>query len=527
MQRAYERVTTLLHADEAQLAVLEGVSIPNIERQLDLMNKGLVGNMVDDTLEGWEALTGLGAQMPEDLLALWKPNLERLRNPRDRNLFLRGYDQSVRFFKTYATSTVGFFVRNGMSATFMNWVAGVDGQTMIDGFRAARAIGQGPEAWSKFLNKLSPEDRAIYQRAWQAAEATGRGSMDELSSVSTRGILGGRSTNNAYTRFYRRKNELVERAVRFPMALDSLKKGQTFDEAVARVTRYHFDYSDLSEFDEVARKFIPFWIWTSRNVPLQLVERLVHPSAYAVYRRLKESSPVSDDIVMPKWLDDLGPMGVGGVNSEGGQWVVTPDLPMIRLENQIEQLTNPSKIIGQFSPVLKLPFELAAGKQLGIDVGPFKDRPQPVQGFDKRVLYPLARFLGGDAWTGVDPETGEVLLDERLPYVAQNAWPVLAQMNRITGGATGGKLSYEERQLGNIFNWFGIPFRYVGPRQQESEAFGRVMNTTDFLSDLQKRGLLTPKDLLPKPDKPEELRRTTPLTQAEVSRRQKIRQRQK
>jgi hypothetical protein len=345
--------------------------------------------------------------------------------------------------------------------------------------------------------------------------------MDELSSVSTRGILGGRGTNNAYTQFYRRKNEFVERAVRFPMALDSLKKGQTFDEAVARISRYHFDYSDLSEFDEMARKFIPFWIWTSRNVPLQLVERLVHPSAYSVYNRIQESSPVGDDIVMPNWLSDLGPLGLGGVNREGGQWILTPDLPMVRLDNQLEQLTNPAKIVGQFAPVIKLPIELMSGRQLGIDVGPFKDRPQPVQGFDKRVLYPLAKLLGGDAWVGIDPDTGEVLLDERIPYVGQNAMPVLAQLNRITGGATGGKLTYKERQLGNIFNWLGIPVRYVGPQQQESEAFGRSMNITEWLGENVERGKMTPKKDLPKPTGPEQLRRPLPLTKTEIKERQK------
>jgi hypothetical protein len=100
-------------------------------------------------------------------------------------------------------------------------------------------------------------------------------------------------------------------------------------------------------------------------------------------------------------------------------------------------------------------------------------------------------------------------------------------MNRITGGATGGKLTYAERQLGNIFNWAGIPFRYVGPQQQESEAFGRTMNITEFLSELQERGKLTEKDNLPKPEKPEELRRTTPLTKAEIERRRKFRESQK
>ena len=500
LQRGYERVTTILHADEAQLALLESVTLPKIERQLELMNKGLVGNIVETTLDGWDALGSTGLQMPRELTDLWRPNVEKLLTAAGRSDFRRAYDYTVRFFKTYATSSVGFFVRNGLSAAFMNYVADVSTISMIDGFRAARAISKGPEAWARFLDNVPAAQRRLYEQAWEAAEATGRGQSDELAALTVRGGLGERAVNNAYTRAFRKKNEFVERAVRMPMALDSLRRGQTFDQAVARVTRYHFDYSDLSQLDEAARALVPFWIWTSRNVPLQIVEQLVHPRAYSIYNRIAESSPVDDDIVMPKWIADWNPIAVGGVNDEGGQWVVTPDLPMQRLEQQLQQVTNPKRIIGSFSPIIKVPLELIAGKQLGVDMGPFKDRPQPVGGFDKLVLVPIARALAGDSWLGVDRQTGEILLDERLPYVAQNAMPLLGQLYRTSGGTFGGRQSssYSERQLGSILNWFGLPFRYIGPAQQESERFGRIMDISEYISDVVGKGKWSAKSELPK-----------------------------
>jgi hypothetical protein len=499
VQRGYERVTSLLHADEAQLALLESVTIPKIENQLDLMRKGLVGNMVDSTLEGWEAIAGLGVQMPSELLDLWKPNLQKLLTRAGRSKFLRAYDYSVRFFKTYATSSVGFFTRNGLSATVMNWVADVSGENMVDGFKAAMAISKGPEAWAKFLDDLPEVERALFQSAWEATEATGRGQSDELAALVVRGGNAERVVNNAYTRAFRKKNEFVERAVRMPMALDSLRRGQTYDQAVARITRYHFDYSDLSPFDETARQFIPFWIWSSRNVPLQIVEQMVHPRAYAIYDRIKNASPVDDDIMMPKWLADWDPIAVGGVNSEGGQWAVTPDLPFVRMEQQITQLTDFPKLLGQLAPVVRVPLELAFGKQIGMDVGPFRDKPQPAMGFDKDVLVPIARVLSGDAWVGIDRETGDILLDERFPYVATNAMPLLGQLYRTSGGEFGGRQSraYQERQLGNILNWFGLPFRYIGPDQQEAEAFGRIMDLSEWIKDEVGKGKFTKKADLP------------------------------
>jgi hypothetical protein len=263
---------------------------------------------------------------------------------------------------------------------------------------------------------------------------------------------------------------------------------------VVRINRYHFDYSDLSGFDEGARKVIPFWIWTSRNVPLQMVERVVHPSAYSIYDKVTENSPVGDNIIMPKWIADYNPIAIAGPNGEGGQWVLTPDLPMVRLEQQLQQLTNPERLVGQMAPVIKLPFELIAGRQLGIDVGPFKEKQSPATGvLDKTVLRTIANAIGKDALVGVDPKTGELLLDERVPYVAQNLLPVLGQLNRVTGGATGGKGSYKERQLGNILNWLGVPARYIGPQQQESESYGRTIELAQYLKDLVKTNKMNPK----------------------------------
>jgi hypothetical protein len=429
--------------------------------------------------------------MPDELLKTWKPNLEKLRNQTNRNAFMKVLGESMNFFKIYATSSVGFFVRNGFSATFMNHVAGVDAEHMLMGVRAARAIGKGPEEWKTFLSKLPPEKSAIYETAWRATEATGRGMSDELAGLSIRGSFGEKAINNSYTRLFQNKNNFVERAVRMPMAIDSLTRGQTFDQAVARISRYHFDYSDMSNVDEAMRKVVPFWTWTSRNVPLQVVEQWANPSAYITYDKIAASSPVGDDIMMPKWISDWNPSAIGGINSEGGQWVVTPDLPNVRLGQQLESLTNPAKLIGQLTPLLKVPIEMAAGKQLGIDVGPFKKKKVPARGIDAAILRSVANLVGGDALVGTDPKTGEPTIDERVPYIVQNILPTLAQLNRVTGGATGGKDSYSERQLANIMNWFGIPVRYVGPKQQSSERRGREIKLKDYLDSLVEQGKLT------------------------------------
>lgn len=506
IRSAYERVTTLLHADEAQLARLEAVALPAVEMALKDAKSGWLGRMVETTEKGWEEIAGLGVQMPEELLAHWKPNLARMKKPEGMQELYEAYKITTSFFKVYATSTVGFFTRNGLSASFANLVDGVKVRNIRDGFDAARAIGKGADGsghwwqhknWEEFLVSKGAE-RELYETAWKATETSGRGIADDFGGLRVSQTRTQKLTNNPYTRAFQQKNEFVERAVRMPMALDSLRAGKTFDQTVSRLVRNHFDYSDLSPLDEAAKQLIPFWIWTSRNVPLQVVQQWANPAAYNVYNKFAEANPVSGDVLMPKWIADWNPLALGGVNGEGGQWVVTPDLPMVRLEQQVKQIGTVKGLLGQLSPIIKVPLEFVAGKQLGIDVGPFQELKQTTEGaagLDKYLLAPLAKVMGGDAWVKTNAK-GETILDPRVAYAFQNAMPVLAQLNRVTGGATGGKSSYKERQLGNIANWFGIPVRYVGPEQQESEAVNRQFEVAAMFQDLVNSGeILSAKDL--------------------------------
>jgi hypothetical protein len=92
----------------------------------------------------------------------------------------------------------------------MNHIAGVGSEDIINGFRAARAIGKGEDAWMRFLSKLDPAERELYQKAWRMTEASGRGVSDDLASVALRGKISEKIINNKATQFISRKNDFVE-----------------------------------------------------------------------------------------------------------------------------------------------------------------------------------------------------------------------------------------------------------------------------------------------------------------------------
>ena len=59
--------------------------------------------------------------------------------------------------------------------------------------------------------------------------------------------------------------------------------------AQTMVNLVHFDYSDLSPFDQKMVRFVPFWVWTSRNLPLQMRMLLENPRHLVLYESAREN----------------------------------------------------------------------------------------------------------------------------------------------------------------------------------------------------------------------------------------------
>jgi hypothetical protein len=485
VKKAYEAVVTQLHADEAQLALMDSYNIPFSEEAIRAMKAGEWGpKIVRDTLDGWSEIEKFGIQVPDEVLNVFKPNLEKLRNPENFNKFKDMWYLSTQAMKIYATGTIGFLVRNAYSAQFMNVVAGVSFENMRDGLRAAVAYTKhGPSKWLDEMGITDKAERSLYEMVVRGTDATGRGVSSDFIHPVMSGSKGEKIINNAYTRWFSRKNDFIERAVRMPMVLDSLRRGQTYDEAVYRVTRYHFDYSDLSRVDEFTKaNLVPFWIFATRNTPLQITEQLLRPSTYAVYENFRDRHPVEDGLIVPSWLGEMGPMGVVG------NVVLNPDLPHLRLEQTIAQLSQPSRFAGTMYPYIKVPLELAiADKQLALDI-PFSDKYEDAKGIDW-LMAKISEIAGAEG-IGKRDKDGNLLINPRASYALNNTFPLIAQLQRLTGGALGGKSTYSERWLTNVLSNLGVPLRQIGEREQRGELIGRQFKVGDIIKELKDAGLV-------------------------------------
>ena len=499
VRTAYERLHQLASWDEFNMSIAEeAVSVS--ARALDDLDTGRVGAILDTIdkrhLEGWEAIEGLGVQVPEEVLKVWRPNIAKMLAKQNRPELLLAMDYLNKLFKTYAIGTVGFVVRNLYSSMFMNTVAGVDPQTMLKGYKAAHAYNKyGASRWLDELGVTGLE-RTQYEQAMMAVEASGRrGFFSDLSEPMTKGSRGERVANsilnNRYTNLVRSANTRTEDAVRFPLALKAIMDGDDYVGAAQQVTRYHFNYTDLSQVDETMLKFIPFWIWSTRNIPNQMANQFMRPKVYSLWENLQESLPADDNILMPQWQKDYEPLGLTrfGVSPN---IILRPDLPHQRLANSIKQLVPLSdKFVGSAYPIFKLPVEKLAGRQLGLDI-PFKDEARDAEGIDK-VLAKALNLIGADSLAPVRrTETGEEVqqITDFPSYALGNFLPLIANLQRLAGGKLGGKESYSDRQNAAIATFTGIPIDFVTDRMQGSEAIGRQFDVRDYAGLLSDLGLL-------------------------------------
>ena len=479
-RNALERIFAQKRGQEAQIARLEQtVDFGNL--MLERAKSGeLGGRMVQDIKDGWGAIESLGVQMPDELRNMMFGKIERLADPKEFNKFLDMYFRYQRFFKVTAMLTPGFIVRNGMTAAFNNYVAGVTTREAGEGIKFAQnALKHGP---AKAIGMAPAAERKLYEEAYNVVMATGAGQTADDFFHPIASQKGQRWLNSKPVTAWRNRNEQVEMAGRMALALSSLRKDLGFDGAVAQVTRYHFDYTDLSKLDDVAKRVIPFWTFASRNVPLQIVNQIARPGLYRAYDSLERNFEVDENIVLAPWMQANRP-----ISGPGGR-IIMPDLPFIDMENQLRMFGDPMRLASQLNPALKLPIELMGGRQLGLDI-PFSQKPYEVRG---PLDYPAA-LAGGLFGQTQQTAEGDWVTSSRAGYALPSLLPSLAQLQRLIPQA-GGKEAYVERQPYSILSaTTGIPLRGVSETEQSNELIRRQFALRDLLSNLTRMGYLEPR----------------------------------
>lgn len=382
----------------------------------------------------------------------------------DDNRFWRLIDSLTGLFKTYATLTPGFHVRNALSAAFVNASEGVPMGTQLEGVRLMRAFrrSKDPAAWMKGQPKE-------IQEAFDAAFGSSIGGQFNEAGVGTRGSAFFKMSERAYsnwaTKLSRRAGESVEGSVRLPLALDTIRNGGDVPEALMRVTRAHFDYSQTSAMDKKMKRLIPFWTFMSRNLPLQLTQMYSKPRTYAKYNSLIRNFQGEDPEGTPEYFSSIGAWRFQDNEVGGNPLFAQLDFAHTRLEEDIANLEAVAsgdwgKAMSQFSPLVTAPIEYATEKNLytGQDYG----EPD-----DFREIGGIEQLLGVGLMAGItgnrrESPGGKTAVSENFLNAIRSVNPVYDRGLRLSPG------NGNERWMEQIARFLGAPARTLSEGQQES-----------------------------------------------------------
>lgn len=395
---------------------------------------------------------------------------QHLNTPRGMRTLLAGYDELNNFLKRYQILTPGFHIRNAFGGEFNNWLAGVDRAAKRDWRKiwVKSKFGQAPE-------RLSAAQRRDFDLVMKTGSVGGNQAVD-VAGEAAGTSLAPWANNFWLTQKSRNLGGHVEGMLRGELALDTLRKtGGDHQAAFDAVAKFHFDYDDLSAFErDVAKRIIPFYTWTRKNLPLQLEQIGKQPAKYTAYLKAKgniESMSEPEDVVPGYFGTLMGirlPKGLPGLGAESHPYWM-PDLPFRDLGEYVNP-SDPTRALdmvkSSLSVPIKLPLEAWGGKQFFNDQ-PFYEGWKKAPGGWSAVpgLLPALSTIGW-AEKGAD---GKYYMDQRHAYYTEQLMPILARVRRVMPSGEGDE-HLSERQMTSILSTVaGLGLRANTPEAQASE----------------------------------------------------------
>ena len=383
-------------------------------------------------------------------------NVHRLQDPLVVREFSNFMSKYTKFFKAYATLSPGFHIRNAMSNTFMLFAGGGNLANLGEGLKMSRSWleaskrGLNAEQWIKEL-PINMQTRA--KDSMSAFFQSGGGISSDFFDYA-KPIRGTKTSKNA--------GRWVENHSRFMMSWDGVAQGLDAEAAAIRTRRFLIDYTDISTGDRVMRQIVPFWMWTSRNLPMQISNMWINPKAYATYNTVKRNfNADKEGDVIPAWMEEVGAFKL----PFGKDLYASPDFGFNRVGQQIKELQDPQRFLSNVNPLLRVPVELMGGRQLYSN-RPFSQNPVKVENGAGAILQPFLQGLG----FGETGPNGDKFVNDKAYYALRNLIPFAGTAERLTPSID----TYQQRGYVNpLLGFLGVPGRQVKEQEKQSELIRR------------------------------------------------------
>lgn len=363
----------------------------------------------------------------------------KIRIERDQNDFLRLYDKFLHWTKLMQTTVMpSFHLRNAASNQYLMWLGigkdAVNPKLISDAFKAAKQKGQGemvrnlrpvmvmrdgvPKAmhWDEIYElavQYNVVDEGFFAREMGAATAS-KGLLkrvpakfDPTDSENFIGFKAGMAVGAQ-----------VENTSRLQMFASAMKQGMNPEEAAQVTTKYLFDYSDLTAFEQrVMKRLFPYYTWLRKNGRLQVSEIYDNTGkmrdvakAYNAIDSMQNEEQQTDASFLSDFARDWVQMPWNDMrvdaqgNAQERPVLANPNLPFMdlgRLPNPLNMTSGEGVrnevfgVLSQTAPLIKNPLEIASNTNFFFDSPITQEGENPISENLQHVMRQLAWFTAG------------------------------------------------------------------------------------------------------------------------------------
>ncbi len=437
------------------------------------------------------------------------------------SVFWNGWDKFQNYLKAGMIATPGFVNRNIMGAFFNAWLDGVPPSEMMKSAAMTRQVwaranssanAGTPISFLTAAEQLAKTDADFVNYVGLLKRGV-RGGGQAVTAVEMQQTIGGLknldfvfgqpgskkvrrvtlapwSSQNVLFKGVRDVNGWVEDMIRLGVGMDTLKNGGSLDDALNRIAKSQFDYSELSQFEqEWMRRFVPFYTWTRKNVPYQLKQLGAHPYKYnrimAVKRNLELGT--KEEGVVPDYY--MEPFGIRMPFSRKGATVYSvPDIPfqdLLRFDPTGSEGVGGvlSNLTWQLTPLLKTPIEVATKTNLASGIpfrGDYQQVPKPLTAM--KFLMPILEQVG---LAKKSPLDGSWRMRDHHIYAVGNIMPTLGLLRRLWPNEE----RYQRRQLTTFLSVIGgLNVQFNTPEVQyswqKSQQYEQLRKQQDLMDQM-------------------------------------------
>lgn len=465
---------------------------------------------------GGPALEGL--QVDADL-AVWlrqvAQNYAVMFTPEGIGALKMANNSILRAWRGLATvARPSFHIRNHLSATLNNMIIGVGPEDYkrvgVNALKLRKKLAEGLD-FEDAVKFLDENIQDAFMKAWDEEVLFGfvtsefrgiRGVSTKKDVLSFMNVLD--PDKFIATRAGSRVMESIEDFHRMAAFVKHYDPARPWTAKTARdmVEAVHFNYQRLTPWETRIKSVVPFFVWTRRNLPLQMRLLVERPRFITRYRAMMQAIDDQfgdvDDSGLPLG-DQFTAFAAGtgfAVNKGTPFWarvILDPDLPVRDLvELQIpftpEGLEMITDMVG---PAFTLPFDILTQRE-------YTDVNAPA-GMDK-VLKTLAHFGFYDTTT-----SGDVRIPYFLRTVAETALPFTREVVApLAGGPTDPRRQQRagvaeddtalEASLRTLLNVFGkgLGVKFDTPVDIRGAAGRSSRELEKLVEDLRLRGIQPP-----------------------------------